>query len=934
MLLKDINLLKKCFIALAVFFFISSGLIGQETIRLNGKILNDKNEPVASATVGINARGRQIAADVEGRFVLQLEPTKKYTLTVSAAGYSSKTVEEVIVKQGEDNTLIIVLEAKGRLQEVVVKTSVRKENTAAVLNLQKNNTALSSVISADFIRRTPDKNSSDILKRVSGVSVQDNKFVVVRGLADRYNAALINSALLPSSEPDKKAFSFDVIPSVLIDNIIINKTTTPDLPAEFAGGLVQIQTKDVPGKDILSVGVSFGFNTQSAFRGFISNKGGSTDFLGLDNQRALPGSFPKRDDYNALSKQLNGTELQGNFSRQLPSNVYAQQQATALPIQNYNITYGIGRKLKNSAVLGLISGITYRNSQLIYDVKRQVNDFNGTTERQFFDKQHRYTVSTGALLNLSYSYKKTKLSFKNLLNQNFEDNYYLRTGTNEIDDLEVDFRSSFLNQRTLYASQLEAERKLTSSGIRIKLNGNFSYNWKSQPDLRTVSYARNVGSTSAFRLIQDETSRFFSNLKDYSYGGGGSFIVPFNSWGENQTLKAGVSTLIRLRDFNSRIFRYRQVGGTSSLGELPYDKIFEPQNISENGFILADETSNEDKYFGISILNAAYAMMDNKLGENVRLVWGIRAENFQQFLTTVRSDLKRVIVNTTKRDILPSVNFTYSFTPTQLLRLAAYQTVARPEFREIAPFSFFDFEQNYSVSGDTTLKRSAILNFDARYEWYPKAGEGISFGVFYKDFTNPIELRALAAGSVRRYQFQNAKKAQTFGVELEIRKGLNFIGKVFDNVSVFSNLTYIHSEVSLSGQGASGLSTSFSRPLQGQSPYLINTGLQYSNKNGNLSSTLLYNRIGQRLSLVGGKDQLIYDIYERPRDQVDFQLAYKIINKRGELRLTVSDILNQQYYFYENINDRKAYQKSSDRIWFGYTPGTTVSVAFTYDFKK
>jgi hypothetical protein len=905
-----------------------------QTVRLNGRVINAKNEPVSGATISIEGRQGKLPADVEGRFVIQLEIGKKYIITVSGAGYSTKTLDEVEVKQGEDNSILITLESKGALQEVVVKTSVKKETTSALLNLQRNNTALSSGVSADFIRRTPDKNTGEVLKRVSGASIQDNKFVVIRGLADRYNAALINNAQLPSSEPDKKAFSFDVIPSVLIDNIIINKTATPDLPAEFAGGLVLIQTKDVPGKDLLSVGFSLGYNTQSTFKDFFSNERGSTDFLGFDNLRSLPDQFPKRNDYNALGKLSNGEQLQGNFSRLLSSDVYKQVQSSARPIQSYNITYGIGRKLKNGGTFGLISGITYRNSQLVYDVNRQINDFTGTVERQFLDKQHRYATTLGALFNLSYSFKKTKLAFKNLFNQNYEDNYYLRSGTNEIDDLEVNFRSSYLNQRSLYTSQVELDQQLSTSGIRLKLNGNFSYNFKSQPDLRTSSYARSIGATDPYRLIQDETSRFFSDLKDFSYGGGGSLNIPFNIKGEKQTFKAGGSTLIRIRDFKSRIFRYRQVGGPNSLGELPYDEVFRPQNISENGFILSDETSNEDKYFGVSIINAGYAMFDNKLGEKVRLVWGVRAENFQQFLTTVRSDLKRVIVDTDKWDFLPSVNFSYSINKENVVRLAAYQTVARPEFREIAPFSFFDFEQNYSVSGDTSLKRSLILNFDARYEWYPKAGEGISLGVFYKDFTNPIELRALAAGSVRRYQFQNAKDAQTFGVELEMRKGLAFMGKAFENMSLFSNFTYIKSDVSLTGQGSTGTATNFSRPLQGQSPYLINAGLQYTGKNGKLSSSLLYNRIGQRLTLVGGKDQLIYDIYERPRDQVDFQLAYKVMNKRGEFRFTVADMLNQPYYFYENINDKAAFQKGTDRVWYNYTPGTTVSIGFTYDFKK
>nr|WP_294908153.1 carboxypeptidase regulatory-like domain-containing protein [uncultured Lacibacter sp.] len=921
-------------IALFSFILITLSAAAQ-SIRLNGRVLNQRNEPVAGASVTVSQINRSFAADIEGRFSINLEAGKKYTLTVTAVGYQTKAVDEVEVKltgAEADNTITILLDVAAKQgTEIVIRSTARRENTSGLLSFQRNNTSLSSGLSADFIRRTPDKNTSEVLKRVSGASIQDNKFVVVRGLSDRYNQALINGAQLPSSEPDKKAFSFDVIPSQLIDNIIINKTATPDLTGEFAGGLVQIQTKDVPTKNILSVGVSLGFNTQSTFKDFVTNQRETGDWFGFDNgRRDMPEGFSSRTQYQK-SSMASKTEQ----SKLFRSDVFNERKITAAPIQSYNLTFGKGYKYNNGNSFGFITGLTYRNAQNIYDVNRNINDFVGTVERSITDHQNRFSTSVGAVANVAFTTRKLKIAFKNLYNQLYDDNYYVRSGRNLLDGQDISFRSSFLNQRSLLASQLEAEQQLSKSGIKLKLNGNFSMNVKSQPDLRTVSYQRRTGTNDPFTLITDETGRFFSNLKDFSYGGGGTLTVPFTMAGEKQTFKAGGGTLIRIRDFQSRNFRYRlESNSNSSLLTLPFDQVFDQQNIGEGKFIYADETQNEDKYFGVSIINNAYAMFDNKFSDKVRLVWGVRAENFQQFLTTVRSDLQRVIVNTSKWDILPSLNISYSIKNKHQLRLAGYRTVARPEFREIAPFSFYDYEQNYAVSGDTSLRRSDIWNADVRYEWYPKANEGVSVAVFYKHFTDPIELRALAAGSVRRYQFQNAGEAQTYGFEVEVRKSLGFIAPKLDVFSVFTNVTVLASSVQLSGVAAGGQSQSFDRPLQGQSPYLVNFGLQYSAKDGKINASLLYNRIGQRLALAGGKDQLIYDIYERPRDLVDLQVSLKVLKNRGELRFTASDLLNQPFYFYENIDTKNKFTRGTDRLWNSYTPGTTFSIGFTYDLTK
>ncbi len=914
-----------------------------QTISFSGKVANVRNEGLAAASITLQAQGyvKSFSTDVEGRFYVNLEVGKKYSIKVTSTGYEAKEIADIEIKPNQENSIDIVLieKASSNLQAVTITSSSRRqENTNALLSFQRNSMALSSGLAADFIRRTPDKNTGEVLRRVSGTSIQDNKFVVVRGLSDRYNAAQINNAQLPSSEPDKKAFSFDVIPSMMVDNIIINKTATPDLTGEFAGGLVQINTKDVPARSILTVGVSWGFNNQSTFNDFTSNERNKTDWLGFDDgTRAIPAAFPSSPQaYRILSVNNVGIAQQVALSKEFNNAVSREVSSRSMPIQTYNLTWGINKKFKKGGTLGTILAVQYRNSMLKFDVERNLHQDDGDLLVEMYDSQNKYSVNTGAIANITYVKGRHKLSFKNLFNQLFEDLYYTRTGINYDRIQDLDFRSSVLNQRSLYTSQLEGTHQLTKSGIKLSWNGNFGYNWKTQPDLRTYAYFRARGTSTPFEFNDDDTRRFYSDLKDYSYGANGSLVVPFTMGKQKQTFKAGGSTIIRIRDFRSRIVRWEPasiIQFNSQLIYQPYNQIFSAANISNQGFKILDFTNNQDKYFGVSILNGMFGMFDNKLADDWRLVWGVRVENFQQFLTTKDVTAKRVIVNTEKWDVLPSINLTYSPSSKHNLRLAASQTVARPEFREIAPFSFFDYEVNYAVDGNPDLQRTAINNLDVRYEFYPQAGEGITIGGFYKSFINPIELR-LNPSSVldrRNYRFYNAQEALTLGAELEIRKNLIDFKQGVSKLSTFANLTYIYSKVSLASTSGGGAAETSDRPLQGQSPYLINLGLQFDNATRGINASLLYNRIGERLSLVGLNNLGFPDVYERPRDQVDLQIAKKVFANRGEFRLTWSDLLNPFYYFYENVNSKTSYQAATDRLFYSFRPGSTVTIGFTYD---
>jgi outer membrane receptor protein involved in Fe transport len=902
--------------------------------KITGKVTNNKNQPLAGVIIKIGSLGNT-QTNIEGRFNIQIAAGTKIELSFSYVGYKSKVVEDIIVKNNEEEELNVVLdESTKKLDDVVVKSTSRKEGTSAIISFQKNNTSLSSGIAADFIKKTPDRNMGEVLKRVSGTTIQDNKYVIVRGLSDRYNQAMLNNAQMPSSEPDRKVFAFDVIPSALVDNVIINKTATPDLTGEFAGGLVQIQTKDVPTKPMLSVGFSLGVNTVSTGKDFVSNARNSQDWLGFDNgTRSIPAGIPEnRQQFSKLSDNQ-----KAELSKLFPSNVYQTVTKGAAPIQTFNFMWGNSFNLKNGAKIGVIASLQYRKAELVYfDVERNRFDFDRSNTNtnyifRYNETQNVYNTNVGGLLNLTYIKGKHKISWKNIYNRNFEDRYVERTGSNLNNNALVDFKSSFLNQRGLFASQLEGIHQINRKSWKFNWNINASTNNKSQPDYRVVEFRRNISTPSATPILNDdETRRFFSNLNDYSIGGNFFVSIPFKIKDKSQLLKIGGSNLTRFRNFTSRNFQYT---GNQSVFSLPIEQIFANSNIGGDKIFLNEITQNTDKYFGLSVLNGGYFMFDNKVTEKLRLVWGLRTEYFNQFLRTRDLSNERVVINTEKWDVLPSANLTYSFNPRNQLRLASSITVARPEFREIAPFAFFDYDAIYGISGNPNLERTSIINLDARYEFYPAAGELLSFGAFYKNFKNPIEFIMNPGSNADRqnYEYRNANNANTFGIEIEGRKKLNNL------FTVFGNFTYLYSKVSFNNLSAGGQQETSNRPLQGQAPYLVNGGIQYFNPKNELGANILYNRVGPKLYVVGSPPPGagFYDIYENPRDLVDIQISKRIFQKHAEVKLTISDVLNQPIAHFDNLTVRKNFKESDgDRITDRFRPGTTITFSFVYDLFK
>ena len=765
--------------ALTVFALTISVLSYAQTGKISGTVTDKKTgETLIGVTVKIKGTPKGMATDVDGKYSISGLATGKYDLIFQYVGYTGKDISEIEVGVGKVTTLNVVLEESGsqNLSEVVVRGSFKKESINALYAQQKNSASISDGISSELIKRSPDRNTSDVLKRVSGATIQDNKFVVIRGLGDRYNTAMLDNSALPSTEPNRKAFSFDIVPSNLVDNLIISKTATPDLPGDFTGGAIQITTKDIPEQNFISLGVGVGYNTASTFKNFYSGPRNASDYFGFDNGgRKLKSNFPSTNRLAA------GLDPQQNIAAiKSLSQDWSIYNMKALPTQNYQFTVGKLKEFKDSdKKLGAIISLTYRNSQTI--TKDAVRDFY---EYDYLDNSYKFSTNIGALANFAYTYGKSKITFKNIYNRIFDDVYTSRTGTNNSNGSDNKFFAFDLIQKSLFKSTVEGNHQLGARNAKINWSVGFSNVLNDQPDQRKINYTKNIsdlgnpdiGYTANVLNIGKENTRLFSKLNENGYTGAVNYSLPIKIFKQNSTLKVGASSSYRDRDFDVR-FLGLQLGfnneNVEAIRARPLKTLFGKDLIESGAYTLGEIPNSGDIYTANALTNAGYVMLDNKLGEKARLVWGVRAETFNLNLKTL--DPSNAPVKQNYVDFLPSVNFTYSLTEKINLRASYYRTLARPEFRELAPFQYYDYEQLAFQQGNPNLKRAQINNADIRFELYPSAGQIFSVSAFYKQFNNAIESLNEDYNSTRTITYFNSKEATVYGLELEIRKSLDFI---------------------------------------------------------------------------------------------------------------------------------------------------------------
>jgi outer membrane receptor protein involved in Fe transport len=926
--------------------------------RISGRVLAAKTgEYLSSATVKIENTTFLTKTDLDGHFAFSNVPLGTYSLTVSYVSFETKTVTDVVVTTTETSNVNFAMEppAKSSLDNVIVtaKRSARQETMASLLVTQKNSAVVSDGIPAEMIRRTPDRNTSEVLKRVSGASIQDDKFVIIRGLNDRYNASFLNGAPLPSTEAERKAFSFDIFPSNMLDNLVISKTATPENPSDFAGGIINITTKSVPTKKFAQISGSVGFNTLTTFKNGYGYKGSSTDWLGIDNgMRQMPstvpplGQFPTTPQTRAALAKSFDNNWGYNTEKMSPNLGFQYSQGFTLDKK------GGGEGL--GAIVSLTYNRTVTNSQgelqsIEYDRTNPSGD--PIIRGAFNDFSTRVQTLMGAIANFSYKINNfNRISLKNIYSINSDDRTVVRQGqpdkSGDSGTIAIASALWFTSNR-IFSSQLQGEHKTSVDGWKINWVLGYSDVHREIPNLRQMNYAKNDGSTDFLAAIPQGTTSngnagtmFFSYNDEKIYNGRLDFSKEFDLGKVENIVKFGGYYQNRDREFNARVLgfgRYAVPGGIrfdNSLLKKPENTIFDTANmgVQKNGlggFLLLDGTKPQDGYTASSDLSAGYLMLDQRYTDKIRAVYGARLESFNQKLYGLRNFGDTIRLNTSKIDINPSVNVIYSVTKTQNVRAAYSRTLNRPEFRELAPFAFFDFTTRYVTQGNDTIQRATIDNFDLRWEMYPGRAQLFSFSAFYKNFTNPIELVSNPSIPAQS-RFQNAASAISYGLEAEFRMLLvtlfkNSKSSIWERLTWSANGALIWSEITeISSLGEKVLED---RPLQGQSPYLINSSLMYSDELGKTTATISGNRVGERIYIVGNTSDV--DILENGRTIIDMQVTRKMMKNRLELKLNARDILAQDQVFFYDINQDLKHNKKSDIKFQTRNFGPTIALTAT-----
>lgn len=935
-------------ITAALFFLLSFQLIAANGGNglVSGKVLDKKTgEELIGVSVMVEGSSLGTVTDIEGKYNLSVPPGN-YNLVFTYVSYNKKIIKGVEVKQKETVVINPVLEESTRnLNEVVITAELKKETASALMIQQKRSASISDGVSADMIRKTPDATTGDVMKRISGTTIQDNRFAIIRGLNDRYNTAYINGAPLPSTETDRKAFSFDIFPSNMLDNMVITKTATPDMPGDFAGGMITINTKDIPEKFFVSAATSASTHSISTGKPGFENTTGSTNFFGVDNgTRALPGNIPARLTYetSSSSEKLNASLLFNDN--------WSMQEIASTPMNSsIQISGGNNFKFKKIHQAGFIVSMSRSKSYRITPSERNkfqknMNVPENQFQRQYLDTVYKQEVLSGVMVNAGWKMGNShKISLKNSYTVNTEDQTITRSGYDDLLDLQTFplIRNQYFmyQDNRLLSNQVIGEHFVSSAHLKIKwvLNNNTIH--RSMPDFRRVStrtsldefsgkyynYAVQVGPN----IDITQTGRFYQDMKENIQSAGADFQLPldFIPLKKLKTeLKFGGFYQVRKRDFQVRAFGYKLKTIVKAGNPYNYQTfiaqdpslMFNASNLAQDTFYIDERINPQDVYSAGSNLQSAYLMLDQRFLSRFRAVYGVRMERYRQELNSLGTAGEPVNVDTTFTDFLPSINLTYELTSKVNLRLSGSQTVARPEFRELAPFSFYDFNYNTVVTGNPNLVRTKINNYDFRFEFYPGEAQMISFSVFYKDFKNAIEQVNEFQGSDPTLGYSSNTNATNYGFEIEARKNFDFLDKLLDtkgfrNFSFSLNYAWIRSEVKFD-QNLSSTNNNFgTRPLQGQSPFIFNGSFQFYSPKANLSAALFVNRVGRRITFVREKNGLVPDLWENPRTVVDFSIS-KTFFKHYEFKFGVNDILAQDLIFYQDNNGNGKYDEITTNV--------------------
>lgn len=917
-------------IIITLVFLFTANLIYSQSIK--GKVTDASNsEPLVGATVKVTGEPLGALADLDGNYeITDIEPGV-YTLEFSYIGYTPKTLKDIVVTKGNTSNINVSLTVDGLItDEIVIESSPTLSNEQSLLNEQKNSSTIQDGISEQQIKRAPDPTAADVLKRVIGVNIVDDKFVYVRGTSERYNNTTLNGVQLPSSEADKRSFSFDLFPSRLLENIIIAKSFTPDMIGNFSGGLVQLNTKDFVDQFIFTLETTGSFLTGSTSEGnFYTYNAGESKLLffnsGLDNgSRSLPSDFPTTPFSSA-----------NNYGQSLNNN-WGQNNRKAPLNGGYQLTLGNNFNLFENP-LGVLLAYTYKNGFATEDIFRAEYNSDTSTILNYNGRSSNYAVLNGGVLNLNYKIGgNNKLSVKNTYSIASDNTTQYYEGLTIFpDNFDRKLYGTEFVERILYSTQISGSHYINDlSRMNITWTASYAESERDQPDTKTTFYQRSTDSDDPYimpltTVANDNVGeRFYSYLFDINKTFGVNFDQQFlKIKNKNSKIKYGGLAVGTNRNFNARNFAPK-LAVFSNIGLQPIETIFSPSNFDSTSMYMVEITDKSDAYTATENTYASYLMFDLPF-DRLRTIAGLRYEYNEQIVNGFeRVTGNPVKVNQKNNNVLPSINLTYALTEQSNIRASATQTVSRPELREIAPFAYIDFVTGSELAGNPDLEQSLIQNYDLRYELFPAAGEIAALSVFYKNFDQPIErvIVPTITGPVPQYTFANAVNgAFNYGMELEVRKKLNFISNSLKDFTINGNLTLVNSEVNLEGlQSAVSEKT---RRLQGQSPYTVNVGLYYDNYDLGLNANLLYNEFGDKISEVGGVG--FNDIYEQGRAIFDFSIA-KTFLSNFEGKFTIRDILDEDVVFTQKYTLQGG--EEVEKVIRRETVGTNYGFSLSYRF--
>jgi TonB-dependent receptor len=914
---------------LIIAFLLITACLTAQTGKISGVITDKNKETLPGANVLIVGTNLGAITDLDGNYTLNNIKPGTYKVQISFISYKSVIIDAVRVEADKTTLLNADLEEVSvTLQNVEVIAVKKNGSEISMINAIKSNQVVASGISSQQIQRSQDRDASEVVKRIPGITIIDDRFIVIRGLNQRYNNVWLNNSATPSSETDIKAFSFDVIPSSQIENIMIYKSPAPEIPSEFAGGLVKIFTKNMPEGNSYTFSYSSSYASGTTFNDFYKFSGGKYDALGFgDGSRDLPSFFPSN-----LQNASNTDQVE--YGKRLNSN-WTPRVVNAIPDQK--ASFAMTHRIKmGKTTLGEITSINYSISKDFNQVVNRnygVYNFEKNTpsmDFDFLDSTYSQSAKVGIMNNWAlFLGTKNKIEFRNLYSHQGKSKTSIRNGREYYSNTQIRSIEDGYLSRTTYSGQLSGSHSLKNDNSKIDWVAGYALAFRDEPDLKRAKQNLNENENDANYLkyglfiptspLSSNAGRLFMDMNEDIISANLNLDQKISLGNYKPSMKAGIYYEQKSRTFNARKLGYVYSNPNQrdqSIQYLPVEELLSGQYFNTStGIKLAEETSKSDSYDADNNMLAGYLAFNLPVGKRINVYAGARFEKNKQTLDSYDRLQQPIKVVNDTLNIFPSANVTYNFNDKNLLRFAYGKSINRPEFREIAPFPFYDFENNAVFSGNPALKNAFIDNFDLRYEYYPSQGETFSFGLFYKHFENPIEIKYAETGSGLEYTYQNANEAKNYGAEVEIRKSLSNL-ELLKKITLSLNGALIKSNIKFNNK-----TTDLDRPMAGQSPYVVNAGIYYEDtEKSKLMVSLLYNVIGKRIYIVGLPKEHswenIPDVYELPRNLLDLTIS-KRIGKYVEIKGGIKDILNQSIRYQQNIDtnvDKGLYDSGESRI--------------------